>query len=82
MSESTGCICPICQKEVAVGDVLNTSAIKRLESQPDLLEACKLLAELFPEELDQLDAADFKDRAAQLMGCVLLAKDAIAKASL
>ncbi len=50
------------------------------DASPALLEACKLLAGLFPEEIDQMDAADFVDRATQIMGCVIKAKAAIAAA--
>lgn len=46
-----------------------------------LLDVSKLLSELFPEnDMSEMDAADFKDRACQIMGIVLKAKEAITKA--
>jgi hypothetical protein len=47
----------------------------------ELVEVCELLQNLFPEDdMSQMDASDFKDRAGQTMGIVCKAKALIAKA--
>lgn len=50
-------------------------------SHDDLLAACEELAEIFPEHsMSELDAADFKDRAARIWTASQSAKNIISKA--
>ena len=36
----TGMKCPVCNKPLAIGDVLNAGYMQRAKTRPDLLEAC------------------------------------------
>lgn len=37
----TGCFCPVCNKEILVGDTIDTTYTKKAEAYTNLLEACK-----------------------------------------
>lgn len=39
--QETGIECPICNKMICVGDILNTVPKRMLAAAPELLEACK-----------------------------------------
>ena len=64
-----------------LGNIEETEAnAKLIGAAPDLLEACKKLAEIFPEEtINDLDAADFKDRAIKIWDVACTAKAALKK---
>ncbi|KKM26678.1 hypothetical protein LCGC14_1582420 [marine sediment metagenome] len=52
-----------------------------IAAAPDLLKACEMLAEAFPEEnMDNMDASDFKDRMYAIFAAARKAKAAITKA--
>ncbi len=52
-----------------------------IAAAPDLLKACKELADIFPENsMSEMDAADFKDRATRIWVASQSAKNIIAKA--
>jgi len=50
------------------------------EAAPELLKACKELADIFPEfSMSEMDASDFKDRANRIWAASQSAKNIIAK---
>lgn len=78
-AEGTSRIATVNLRDVSVNQQKANAQL--ISASPNLFKACKMLKEIFPEnELSELDASDFKDRAAMIFSAVREAKVAINKA--